>query len=133
MRAFVRGRMGHLAVNLTHNGQYQMHSVHRLIAATFIGAPPSKVHIVMHLDDDPTNNAADNLTYGLPKENSRQMVARSRQARGNKIGIAKLSGEVVAAIRADLNSGMSGVAVAAKYQVSTTTVSDIRKKRTWKD
>lgn len=54
--------------------------VHGLVAAAFLGPRPPGCH-VMHLDDDPTNNAASNLRYGTPRENMRQCLSRDRQKR----------------------------------------------------
>lgn len=106
MSLFSRGRQGHLGVNLCQNGKYTLHSVHRLIALTFIGGPPTARHVVMHLDDNPINNAIDNLTYGLPAENSAQMTARCRQATGSRVGGAKLTDSLVKAIRENISSGV---------------------------
>ena len=46
-------------------------SVHRLVAATWLKQKP-KGHVVMHMDDDGTNNWIGNLKYGTRKENAQK-------------------------------------------------------------
>ena len=38
--------------------------------------------LVLHKDDDPTNNCLSNLAYGSSKENSEDMVSKGRSLRG---------------------------------------------------
>lgn len=43
--------------------------VHRLICEAFHGAPPFERAVVMHLDENSTNNSPANLAWGSQKEN----------------------------------------------------------------
>lgn len=43
--------------------------VHRLVCEAFHGPPPFERAVVIHLDEDATNNRADNLKWGTQKEN----------------------------------------------------------------
>jgi hypothetical protein len=43
--------------------------VHRLVCEAFHGPPPFDRAVVIHLDEDATNNRADNLKWGTQKEN----------------------------------------------------------------
>lgn len=43
--------------------------VHRAVCEAFHGPPPKGKNIVLHLDEDGTNNRADNLKWGSQKEN----------------------------------------------------------------
>lgn len=133
MRSFVRDQSLHLGVNLTQDGKYRLYGVHRLIALTWIGTPPTVQHVVMHLDDDPSNNAASNLAYGLPAENSAQMVVRGRQARGERAGNSKLKQEQVAEIRRRLAAGCSQKMLAIEFGISATNVTDIKLNRIWRE
>jgi hypothetical protein len=47
--------------------------VHRLVAEAFLGPPPYPEAVVMHKDDNVTNNKATNLEWGTPKDNSMDM------------------------------------------------------------
>jgi hypothetical protein len=59
---------GHLHVNLWINRKGKTRTVHRLVAAAFIGPCPDGQE-VRHLDGNPTNNAVENLKYGTRSEN----------------------------------------------------------------
>lgn len=48
--------------------------IHRVVARTFLGAPPPGKNIVRHLDGDPTNNAVSNLAWGDDEENYQDAV-----------------------------------------------------------
>lgn len=43
--------------------------VHRLVCEAFHGSPPFERAVVIHIDEDATNNRADNLRWGTQKEN----------------------------------------------------------------
>lgn len=59
---------GYPVVTLTANGTQKRFGVHQLVALAFIGpCPPGKE--VRHLDGNPANRAASNLTYGTHGEN----------------------------------------------------------------
>lgn len=133
MRTFVRDRSGHFGVNLTQDGRYRLYSVHRLVAVTWIGPAPSVSHLVMHKNDDPADNAASNLEYGLPADNSAQMVSRRRQARGERCGRSKLKASDVAVIRARLQLGHVQKRIAADFSISATVITDIKLGRIWRN
>lgn len=51
--------------------------VHRLVCEAFHGPQPSPAHIVLHLDEDPSNNREVNLRWGTRKENQNFPKARA--------------------------------------------------------
>lgn len=132
MKLFARGRQGHLGVNLTHAGLYRLHSVHKLIAITWVGSQPTPKHIVMHKDDVPTNNSALNLTWGLPRENSAQMVMNGRSVRGESVFGAKLTVASVLAIRKRMDDGETPSCIAAELGMSLSNICDIKNRNKWK-
>ena len=60
---------GYQYVALCKDGVVRTHSVHELVAAAFYGPRPAWAEVIRHLDDDPSHNHADNLTYGTFSEN----------------------------------------------------------------
>lgn len=55
--------------------------VHQLVLEAFVGPIP-KDHVVMHLNDDPTDNHLSNLKYGTPQQNLDDMVNKGRSVKG---------------------------------------------------
>ncbi len=53
--------------------------VHTLIALAFHGPRPSPKHLILHGDDDASNNHADNLRYGTSIENHEDSVRNGRR------------------------------------------------------
>ena len=51
------------------NKRGKNYKIHRLVCEAFHGSPPSSKHIVMHLNEEPTDNRAENLKWGTRKEN----------------------------------------------------------------
>ena len=45
------------------------HKLHQLVCETFHGPKPFPGAVVMHLNDDPSDNRAANLKWGTQKEN----------------------------------------------------------------
>ena len=60
-----------VATKVASQMQWRTHLVHRLVAASFLGPPPSPVHSqINHKDGKKSNNAVDNLEYATPAENN---------------------------------------------------------------
>ena len=61
----------YLCVVLYKDKKRKMYSIHRLVASTFIENPkPNEYGLVMHKDDDPSNNCVDNLKWGNHSQNN---------------------------------------------------------------
>lgn len=61
---------GYYKVTLTSPGRHIDKRVNRLVAQAFI-PNPLNLPLVMHLDNDPTNNHVDNLAWGTYADNNR--------------------------------------------------------------
>lgn len=94
-----------------------------LVLTMFCGPRPDGA-VVMHLDDDPTNNHISNLRWATPTDNARDMA---RKGRG---GNQRLGPEQVADIRRRRAAGERGRALALEYGVSEQRICDVTKGRT---
>lgn len=66
-------RHGYLDVDLYKEGKVYYKRVHRLVAETFLQLPDQHTNkVVMHLDNDKTNNHYTNLKWGTISENTLQ-------------------------------------------------------------
>lgn len=60
---------GYLVVNLSKNGKWKHHYIHRLVATAFIPNPKNKP-TVNHIDGDKNNNRVSNLEWATYLENN---------------------------------------------------------------
>lgn len=67
---------GHMQVNIENdNGKRNMEYVHRLVALAWIKKRPGK-ELILHRDDDPSNNSVTNLMWGTHYMNSQMITTR---------------------------------------------------------
>jgi hypothetical protein len=45
------------------------YKIHRLVCEAFYGPPPSKKSVVLHINEDGTDNRVENIRWGTQKEN----------------------------------------------------------------
>lgn len=66
-------------IALSKNGKPSAHSIHRLVAAAFLGIPPNADELhVCHWDGDRTNNHVSNLRWDTPTGNFEDMKRHGR-------------------------------------------------------
>ncbi len=106
--------------------------VHRLVAEAFIGPSPYPEAVVMHKDDNVTNNKATNLEWGTPKDNSMDMKLKNRVARGEDVSSSRLTDADIPKIRGYAKSGMTCYQIAKKFPVCTATIRFVVIGQTWK-
>ena len=78
-----RGKGLYYNVALCRDGKPRSFKLHILVALAFHGERPGGMD-VMHLDNNPENNAADNLRYGTKSENCRYIVSSGRHEKSNR-------------------------------------------------
>lgn len=103
--------------------------VHRLVAEKYIPNPENKPQ-VNHIDGNPKNNRVENLEWVTQEENMAHAVKMGLQPTCEKHPMAKLNWEKVNYIRE--HPEMSKYELAEKFNISPTTIRDIRNNRTWK-
>ena len=84
---------------------------------------------VLHRCDNRRCVNADHLFLGTFNDNMRDMVNKSRHAFGDKNGRRTLNSTQVLEIRASIENQEK---MAAKYNVSRVTISDIRRRKSWR-
>lgn len=106
--------------------------VHRIVWRELFGVITPE-QFVCHRCDNPSCVNPAHLFLGDYQINSDDKISKGRHRwgllRGEKHGGARLSREIVQAIRA---SAENGVVLARRYGVSTSHVSDIRRGKVWK-
>jgi hypothetical protein len=102
--------------------------VHRMVCEAFAGAPPFPRAVVMHMDENSTNNRADNLQWGTQKEN---LAAPGFRAYCQRRGRAspKIDAEQAQRIK---YGDQSCAQLAKEFGISPATVSNIRAGKSWK-
>ena len=131
-----RTRSGHLRVSITQPGVKQhARSVHRVVMHAFVRAPePGEV--VNHKDGNPANNRLENLEYCTASENAWHAYHVLKRVKGHGKGarhpFAKLDDVKVQTILERCAAGEPIAAIAAHFNVSIATVTQIARAKTWK-
>lgn len=76
----------HRRVQLYYKGKHVWVFVHRLVCRAWYGEPTDPGALVLHLDDDPTNNRPENLGWGTVSQNARARThpkTVAREVRGD--------------------------------------------------
>jgi hypothetical protein len=93
------------------------------VLEAFVSQRPAG-YVVMHIDDNPLNNALVNLRWGTPQDNARDMAQKTRG------GFQRLAPSDVVNIRRRRTAGERGVELAVEFGVSEQRICDIYKGRT---
>lgn len=125
-------RSGYPSLDLCRNGDRRTFSVHRLVAAAFLGPCPAGYE-VNHRNGDKTDNRVHNLEYATSSGNQRHAYQSGLQeASGEKNGFAKLTEAQVREIRILLEPRTrSYSAIGRDFGVSEGTIRAIASGRTW--
>lgn len=113
-------KAGYPIVPLSVGSRKNLMTVHRLVAAAFLG-PTERRMQVNHIDSNKTNNHVSNLEYVTPGENIRHSVAMGTHASGERHPNAKLRDAQANEILT-LQHKEASTAIAARYGISPSTV-----------
>lgn len=107
-------------------------AVHRLVLEAFVGPCPDGMEGCHFPDRNPANNRLENLRWDTPKSNAADKVIHGTDNTGERHGLAKLTDEIVLAIRADHATGnFTYPQLGRKYNVDATTIYKIVKRKRW--
>ena len=122
----------YLFVNLHRARKQSPITIHRLVAAAFLG-PKSDGQAINHRDGRKQNNRADNLEYVTGSRNQRHAVETGLMKPPHYIGSqhprAILNEAQVRYIRSSAESASD---LAARFGLRATSIQNIRQYRTWK-
>ena len=126
LKQWNRGK-GYLAVEI----DYKTHSVHRLVAMTFIPNPKSKKE-VNHIDGDKRNNCVSNLEWSTHKENMNHARKNNLIRMGENHSLSTLNELKVRIIRRCAEIGLTHKYIASIFEVNKATVTRIVNRKRWK-
>lgn len=120
-------------VSFSVHSKIRQYPVGRLVLAAFKGLDLSRKDLLAcHIDDNGENNALNNLFIGTHADNIHDSMNKGRMNQpGEKNRFAKLTLEQVRSIRDMLANGESGISISRKFGVTFTTISDIKRGRSW--
>lgn len=107
---------------------------HRVSAWLFLNIDLDSALEVCHTCDTPSCVNPDHLFVGTHADNMRDMFAKGRRqaAKGERSGVAKVTGEQVKEIRRRLDEGEQQVPLAREYGIAQTQVSRIKRRESWR-
>ena len=111
-------------------GKQQQVFAHRLAYKIVYGEWPMPKGL--HSCDNPRCFNPRHVFPGTPKDNSDDMLAKDRQAKGNAINTCILTAALVEQARREYASGLTCGQLAARYGVSTHAISTALSGDTWK-
>jgi len=124
---------GYQILTLCDGSSQRYRAVHRLVLEAFVGPCPDGMEACHFPNPDRTCNVLSNLRWDTKKANGRDRVAHGTSLPGSKNPSAVLTLAMVEAIRDEFASGgVTRVAIARKYNVTPTTISNIINRKCWK-
>jgi hypothetical protein len=129
-------RSGHLKVGLRKDGDRHWRCIHRLVLETYVGPCPDNMEC-RHLNGNPKDNRADNLTWGTQAENSKDAVRHGTHPgflnRGEACGSHKLTEEQVRQIVDMYGTGLfTQREIGKQFGVHPSEISLIVNRKTWR-
>ena len=125
----------YLTLKLSINGKTCKEKVHRLVCRTFHGEPPEGLTNVLHGDDNPINNHADNLRWGTQSDNIKEAFDKGRKTapalKGEDHFNSKLNDRKVRIIRGLSKLGFTQHKLASMFDVSRRSIRNIVANRSW--
>jgi len=106
-------------------------TAHRLSWWLVYGEIPEGLCVCHHCDT-PACVEPTHLFLGTHQDNRDDAVRKSRHARGEKSGHAKLTEQDIIDIRAAIAAGETNLSIAKRYPVNDASISNIRIGHTWK-
>lgn len=123
---------GYPHVSVVTGTQIKTSRIHKLVALAFLGPPPFEGAQIAHNDGNKLNSRVDNIRWASAVENQADRLRHGTHICGSDVVGAKLVEEDLPLIRQRIASGERYRFIAADYGVSISTISLIKKNRTWR-
>jgi hypothetical protein len=104
--------------------------IHRVILMTFVGPCPPGMECC-HRDDNYRNNRLDNLYWGTRAMNMADKIRNDKQARGSRMGCARLTEADIPIIRAMRRAGSLHREIGERFGVAAPTIRKILIGKSW--
>lgn len=104
---------------------------HRAAWIFYIGPIPQGAHVLHSCDNPPCCNPS-HLFTGSNRDNVNDKKQKGRQAKGSSIGKSILTEECIHEIVSMLGDGVTQREIAAKFNVTHTTIGSIASGKTWR-
>lgn len=126
---------GYLSIILSKNQVTKQERIHRLVALAFIDNPENK-DLVNHMDGNKRNNVVTNLEWVTHSQNHKHAFRTGLRVptdtSGSKNGRARVTEDIVRQIRFDFDNNMSQKDLIEKYNIPSSTITNIKLRHTWK-
>lgn len=122
---------GYKNISLCRDGKPSKKWVHRIVALTFLGDPPTPKHEAAHGDGNPSNNHLYNLRWATGSENQRDRKKHGTGNQGEAHGLSKIT--LAQARWAKSVSGLRLDEIAKTIGTCFSNVDLIRRGLSWKD
>lgn len=120
----IQYKNGRSTIGVTHNGKrISTVQVSRLVAECFLPDFTNEC-VVLHLDNNPSNNIVSNLKCGTQSENIKQCVSEGRHSGGRRIDEKKIFN-----IKNSLDYGLTISQISEKYSYPFSTVCAIIRRK----
>ena len=128
-----QSKNGYLTIGLYKDKKYKNYLIHRLVAQAFI-SNPNNLKEVNHIDGNKHNNRVQNLEWCTGSQNVKHSYEHGLHPRlcGEKNVAHKLTWKDVHEIRG-IYKDVSCTELSKKYNVSASTIRDIKNNRIWKE
>lgn len=130
LKQYDNNRTGYKFIQPRLNGKPKNETIHRLVALTFIDNLKS-LPCVNHKDGNKHNNCVDNLEWCSNEYNHSHATLTGLKAKGETVSNSKLNKHSIYAIKKLIKMKWSDNNIAELFEVSRSTIHQIRVKKTW--
>ena len=126
---------GYVSVGIFNGKRTQSEYVHLLVLAAWAGPRPTPEHECCHGDGNRQNCRLTNLRWDTPSANTQDAIRHGTAAclrPGHIHGQAKLTLDQAREVLTRVAAGEKRRAIAASLNISTSTISDIVNRQTWR-